>query len=126
MNTGKPSFFQEYIICCTPSLNNSVYSTKKMMKMMKTMNNKEQFTIKVNPYTGGYYAFFNHDGFEFYADLCLVPEGLGFTECIIFHSENKQVTSWRELYCKRGIPVTKESLEKCIREFIKNYDGGVE
>lgn len=94
MNTGKPSFFQEYIICCTPSLKNSVYSTKKMMKMMKTMNNKEQFTIKENPRTCG--------------------------------SVNKQVVSWHELYCKRGIPVTKESLEKCIREFIKNYDGGGE
>lgn len=83
------------------------------------MNNKE-FTIKENPITCGFYAFFTHDGFEFYADLCLVPEG--FTECMIFHSVNKQVTSWRELYCKRNIPVTKASLEKCIREFIKNYD----
>ena len=88
------------------------------------MKNKEQFTIKENPRTCGFYAFFTHDGFEFYDDLCLVPEG--FNECMIFHSENKQVVSWHELYCKRGIPVTKESLEKCIREFIKNYDGGGE
>lgn len=124
MNTGKPSFFQEYIICCTPSLKNSVYSTKKMMKMMKTMNNKEQFTIKEDPRTCGYYAFFNHDGCQYYASLCLVPEG--YNECMIFLPENKQVVSWHELYCKRNIPVTKESLEKCIREFIKNYDGGGE
>lgn len=55
----------------------------------------------------------------FYADLC-------FNECMIFHSENEQVVSWHELYCKRNIPVTKASLEKCIREFIKNYDGGGE
>lgn len=125
MNTGKPSFFQAYIICCTPSLNNSVYSTKKKMKMMNTMNNKEQFTIDFNPRTGGVYCFFEHDGNEFYADLCDLFF-LGETECMIFHSKDKQVTNLSELYCKRGIPVTKESLEKCIREFIKNYDGGVE
>lgn len=112
MNTGKPSFFQAYIICCTPSLNNSVYSMKKMMKMMKTMNNKEQFTIKENPRTCG-----------FYADLCDVFF-LGETECMIFHSKDKQVTSWSELYCKRGLPVTREALEECIREFIQQYDGG--
>lgn len=87
------------------------------------MKNKD-FTIKENPMTGGYYAFFEHDGFEFYADLCLVPEG--YNECMIFLSENEQVVSWHELYCKHGIPVTKEALKKCIREFIKNYDGGVE
>lgn len=88
------------------------------------MNNKEQFTIKENPRTCGYYAFFNHDGFEFYADLCIVPEG--FTECMIFHSKDKQVTSRSELYCKRGLPVTREALEECIREFIQQYDGGGE
>ena len=75
--------------------------------------------------TGGYYAFFMHDGNEFCADLCYVLH-LGETECMIFHSENEKVTDRGELYCKRGIPVTKESLEKCIREFIKNYDGGGE
>lgn len=105
MNTGKPSFFQAYIICCTPSLNNSVYSTKKMMKMMKTMNNKEQFTIKEDPRTCGFYAFFTHDGIEFYADLCLAPEG--FNECMIFLSDNEQVVSWHELYCKGISPSQK-------------------
>lgn len=89
------------------------------------MNNKEQFTIKENPRTCGFYAFFTHDGFEFYADLCDLFF-LGETECMIFHSKDKQVTNWSELYCKRGIPVTKKALEECIREFIKNYDGGGE
>lgn len=88
------------------------------------MKNKEQFTIKENRRTFGYSAFFTYDGFEFYADLCIVPEG--FTECMIFHSKDKQVTDWSELYCKRGIPVTKESLEECIREFIQQYEGGGE
>lgn len=83
---------------------------------METPNYK----IKINPQTGGYYAFFNHDGFEFYADLSLVPEG--FSECMIFHSENKQVTSWRDLYCKINIPISEESLKECIKEFIDNYD----
>ena len=89
------------------------------------MNNKEQFTIKENPMTCGFYAFFTHDGNEFYADLCYLLY-MGETECMIFHSKDKQVTSWSELYCKRGIPVTRQALEECIREFIQQYDGGVE
>lgn len=86
------------------------------------MNNKEQFTIDFDPRTGGVYCFFEHDGCQYYASLCLVPEG--FTECMIFHSKDKQVTDWSELYCKRGLPVTREALEECIREFIQQYDGG--
>ena len=74
-----------------------------------------------NPRTDGYYAFFEHNGYEFYADLCLTWDA--GNECMIFASKDKQVTSWRELYCKRGIPVTEESLLRCIDEFINQYDG---
>lgn len=69
-----------------------------------------------NPKTGGYYAFFEHNGYEFYADLCYTFDAA--EECMIFLSNNKQVTSWRELYCKHDIPVTESALLDCINEFI--------
>lgn len=73
-----------------------------------------------NPHTFGYYAFFEHEGSEFYADLCFTyDQG---NECMIFLSSNKQVTSWSELYCKRGIPVNEESLLCCIQEFIESLN----
>lgn len=72
-----------------------------------------------NQRTGGYYAFFEHDGNEYYADLCYLPCAIDFgTECMIFASEDKQVTSWRDLYCKRGIAVDEDTLLDCINEFI--------
>ncbi len=73
-----------------------------------------------NPQTFGVYAFFEHKGSEFYADLCDTYEQ--GNECMIFRSLNKQVTSWSELYCKRGIPVNEESLLSCIQEFIESLN----
>lgn len=73
----------------------------------------------VNPRNNGYYAFFIIGDTEFYADLAnllIIP-----TECMIFRSNNRQVTNWSELYCKRGIPATKESLLARIDEFSKQY-----
>lgn len=72
-----------------------------------------------NPRTDGYYAFFEHNGSEYYADLCLLPYSIDDdTECMIFASKDKQVTSWGELYCKRGIPVDEATLLRCIEEFV--------
>lgn len=72
-----------------------------------------------NPQTCGVYAFFEHNGNEYYADLCVLAYDLdGQTECMIFEAKDKQVTSWRGLYCKRAIPVTEEQLRRCIDEFI--------
>ena len=72
-----------------------------------------------NQRTGGYYAFFEHNGAEYYADLCYIPGAIDFvTECMIFASKDKQVTNWHDLYCKRGIPVTESALLDCINEFI--------
>lgn len=82
----------------------------------------------VNPRNGGLWATFTHEGQEFYADLCdlgnLTPipgffEGKG-TEIMIFQSEAGQVKSWRELYQKRGIPVTEKELLRCINEFVES------
>lgn len=73
-----------------------------------------------NPRTGGYYAFFEHDGYEFYADLSYTFDAA--EECMIFASKDKQVTSWRDLYCKRGIPVTESDLLDCIEEFVTSLN----
>lgn len=81
----------------------------------------------INPLTGGYYAFFEHNGKEYYADLCYLPCAIDFgTECMIFASEDKQVTSWSELYCKMGIAVDEDTLLRCIEEFVDNEAKEVE
>lgn len=79
------------------------------------------YEIKDNPYTGGLYAFFEHEGCEFYADLSDIPGSdiVGYkNECMIFPAKDGKVTSWSELYCKRNIPVTIDSLAACIVEFV--------
>ena len=74
-----------------------------------------------NPWTGGYYAFFEHEGRQYYADLCFLQYNIDSdSECMIFHSAEKLVIDWSELYCKRGISVSPEMLRKCIDEFINN------
>lgn len=72
-----------------------------------------------NPKTDGYYAFFEHNGNEYFADLCYLKYDIdNETECMIFAAKDKQVTSWSDLYCKRRIPVTEKSLLRCIKEFV--------
>lgn len=87
-----------------------------------------KYDIQLNPMNFGLYTFFEHDGQQFYADLCDIPfseEYLDYeNECMIFSSKDEQVTNWHELYCKRDIPVTEEALIECIEEFIKLYDEG--
>lgn len=79
-----------------------------------------ELNIQKNLGNQGLYCFFNHNGKEYYADLCFVSF-IG-SECMIFHSENEQVTSWSELYCKRGIPITPESLRECVEEFVATLE----
>lgn len=77
----------------------------------------ETLIIGPNPRNGGYYSIFNVGDKAFYADICelhLIP-----TECMIFSYHDGKVTDWHELYCKRGLPVTEESLRQCIGEFIE-------
>ena len=76
--------------------------------------------IQTNPNNGGLYCFFKHGGREYFADLCFLryhyePE----TECIIFAAKDRQVTSWSDLYCRRGLAVTEENLAACVKEFIQ-------
>ena len=67
---------------------------------------------------------FEYAGKKYYADL--IPEttlGNGFkameSECEIFAYETEYEIDWAELYCRRNIPVTKESLTACVEEFIR-------
>lgn len=78
-----------------------------------------KYKIERNPQNGGLYAFFVHDGQEYYADLCFC---ILYTECMIFTSKDQEVTDWGELYCKRNIDISEEALTACIDEFIEQLD----
>ena len=82
-----------------------------------------KYDIERNYYNNGLCCVFEHDGQEYYADLCLVPYA-DYTECMIFKSENGQLTlkNARDLYCKRGLEVTEENLLACIEEFINDIE----
>ena len=34
------------------------------------------------------------------------------------------VTNWHELYCRRGLPVSSDSLMDCLREFAEEQENG--
>lgn len=74
---------------------------------------------------------FEYAGKKYYADL--IPEttlGNGFkameSECEIFAYKTEDEIDLTELYCRRNIPVTKESLIACVEEFIRELQEGVE
>lgn len=64
---------------------------------------------------GGFFCHFTHGKKKFYASISK-PSGT-YTECMIF-KEGK----WNELYCNRYIPLSKNALIECIKEFIKSLD----
>lgn len=78
-----------------------------------------ELNIERNYHNGGLCCIFNHGGQEYLADICIVP-GQTYTECMIFKSEDRQVTLKNAdgVYCKRNIPVTEAQLTSCIEEFI--------
>lgn len=84
---------------------------------------KRNIKVEQNKVTSGYCATFQYCRKEYFADLsCVMFQGM---ECMIFPSENGEVTSWSELYCNRDIKrVSKESLLRCIVEFIKGLNDG--
>lgn len=79
--------------------------------------------IENNPHNGGFCCEFEHKGKKYYADLCKVFD-YGCSECMIFGvnetKEGSKVDFGRDLYCKRNIPVSEESLKNCIEEFVKH------
>ena len=73
--------------------------------------------IKRNFINGGYYCYFEHKDKQYYADVTWTPDH--GNECMIFPAKDNQVTDWGDLYAKRNIPVSVQSLEDCIEEFKK-------
>lgn len=80
-----------------------------------------EINVEKNKFLGGYCAYFFKNGRKYYADVAAVPRGL-YTECMIFPVREDGEISWADVYCKRDIPVTKESLLKCIDEFMERPD----
>ncbi len=82
----------------------------------------KDLVIESNPHNGGFCCDFEHKGKKYYADLCTVFD-CGDSECMIFGcnetKEGTRVDFGRDLYCKRNIPVSEESLKNCIEEFTK-------
>lgn len=77
--------------------------------------------IERNYHNGGWVCIFDYDGQKYYADVCSSPF-FDYTECMIFATKGDgQLTldCAQDLYCKRHIPVTPESLRECINEFIE-------
>ena len=84
----------------------------------------EKYKIEVNSGNGGLCAEFQHNGHTYYADICHLYYQ-DESECMIFDiTKEGQLcfSNAHELYCKRGCPVTHESLTECIDEFIKQLD----
>lgn len=62
---------------------------------------------------------FCFNGKYYWADLNTISKYEPETECMIFPSdENGCVTDWTEVYCRRGIDVTRKNLLECIHEFV--------
>ena len=100
-------------------------TNKDTMPMLKIRERITQFGGKA------LWCDFEYAGKKYYADL--IPEtklGDGFkvmeSECEIFAYETEYEIDWAELYCRRNIPVTKESLTACVEEFIRELQEGVE
>lgn len=72
--------------------------------------------IEQNKYNGGFCTFFQHEGNFYYADLaCTSDKG---NECMIFpENEDKKITNWQEVYVNHNVNITKEDLERCVKEF---------
>lgn len=67
--------------------------------------------IEANTRNGGFCCNFSYGGANYYASLAdLACVG---TECMIFYEGD-----WTDLYCKRHIPLTEDSLKECVKEFL--------
>lgn len=80
-----------------------------------------ELKIERNFYNGGWACVFNYEGQEYFADLCYI-QFADYSECMIFATKGDgQLTldCAKDLYCKRHIPVTPETLRECINEFIE-------
>lgn len=67
-------------------------------------------------------AVFSVNNKHFYADLNDLWRAFEgeTTECMIFKANKRgKVTDWSEVYCMRNIPVNKDYLIFCIKDFCK-------
>ena len=76
------------------------------MKILKNENN------------GGYKTVVEYNGKHYYFDLCNTSDR--GNECMGFLCDSDgNVINWHEVYCKHGIDITVDELEKCVNEFIE-------
>lgn len=76
-----------------------------------------------NLFTRGWSALVLIGYLYYWFDLRDTPDA--GTECMAFRCNAKgRVTNWHELYCRRGLPVSSESLMGCIREFAEEQADG--
>lgn len=83
--------------------------------------NVEDIEIRENEVTRGYCADFTINGRKYYADVSRVM--YCGPECMIFKYDKKGNIDWSGVYADRDVSVSKESLLKCIKEFMEQESG---
>lgn len=83
---------------------------------------RKNIKIESNISNEGLCADFFKNGKKYYADIAYVP--FVGTECMIFPYKEDGKIDWNNVYCRRDIPVTEESLVDCITEFMKGIQDG--
>lgn len=78
--------------------------------------------IHVDWMRSAYSCVFEHNGKQYFADLCV--NMFYDSECMIFawDAETDQVSDWKDLYCKRDILLTAEQLMSCVEDFCSNEE----
>lgn len=91
--------------------------------------NKEAFSKYLDTLTyeegksrQAYCTYFTFNGKEYYADLTVLSYSHNI-ECMIFHSENHEVTDWAyECYVNYPSEVSIPALKQCILDFVSNLN----
>ena len=77
-----------------------------------------KYDIERNEMNGGWNAVIQRDGQWYYIDLTEIPHYA--SECMAFHCDKTgEMTSYCEVFTRRGAPVTAKALEKLIDEFME-------
>lgn len=81
----------------------------------------EELVVEKNECNGGWYCYFEHDGKEYYADICQIKSRImfDFSECMIFEQITGKSGLGKVVFCKKYVPVTPDGLRACIREFVE-------
>ena len=82
-----------------------------------------KYDIERNGMNGGWTAVIQRDGQWYYIDLTEIPYFA--SECMAFHCDKAgTVPSYREVFTRRGTPVTAKALEELIDEFMEVGEDG--